>query len=55
MKKKIIQHFATEEFYKDSDGYWLVLKTGYSYFGCSVIHAETLKRVWTDLKQITKN
>jgi hypothetical protein len=54
MKKKIEKHFATEEFYKDSDGYWVVLKTGYTYFGCEVVHELTLKRIWFALTSIEK-
>jgi len=52
MKEKIMQHIAVEQFYQDSDGYWVVLKDGYEWFGCVSIHEYTLKAVWNSLKDI---
>lgn len=54
MKKKILQHIAVEQFYEDSDGYWVILKNGYEWYGVTCIHEDTLHRVWEMLKSITK-
>ena len=52
MKKKIQQHVAVEELYRDSDGWWVVLKDGYNYFGCCAIRQDTLTSLYGSLSQI---
>jgi len=54
MKKKILTHKAVEEFYHDSDGYWVVLKDGYEWFGSTCVHEYTMKDVWESLQSLTK-
>lgn len=54
MKKKIIKHDAVEEFYEDNDGYWVVLKDGYEWFGATCIHEYTISDVWNSLQSLTK-
>ena len=54
MKKKILQHKAVEQFYQDSDGYWVVLRDGFEWFGATCVHEYTLKDVWESLQSLTK-
>lgn len=54
MFEKIKNHFAVEEIYKDSDGYWVILKNGFEWFGGCSIHEYTLTRCYSQLKSITK-
>jgi hypothetical protein len=54
MYEKIKKHFAVEQIYKDSDGWWVILNDGYEFFGCVSIHEYTLTRCWSALKSITK-
>jgi hypothetical protein len=54
MKKKILTHKAVEEFYHDSDGYWVVLKDGYEWFGSTCVHEYNMKDVWESLQSLTK-
>ena len=53
MKKKILQHTAVEQFYQDSDGYWIVLKDGYEWFGSTCVHEYALNDVWQSLQSLT--
>lgn len=53
MQKKILKHKAVEELYKDNDGWWIVLKDGYEWYGCASIHEYTLARCWEALQSIT--
>lgn len=52
MKKKIQQHVAVEELYRDSDGWWVVLKDGYNYLGCCSFRQNTLTSIKDSLSQI---
>jgi hypothetical protein len=56
MKKKILNHPAVESLYKDDDewGYWCELKTNFIYpeMECSLIHEQTLKRIWKCLRAV---
>ena len=52
MKKKILSHFAVEELYYDSDGWWIVLKDGYNYCGQCSIRENTLTRLASYLQFI---
>jgi hypothetical protein len=52
MKKKIEQHFAIEELYCDSDGWWAVLRDGYNYNGSCAIRQDTIKRIYESLPEI---
>jgi hypothetical protein len=54
MTKRILKHNAVQELYKDGDGYWVVLKDGYEWFGCVSIHEYTLTRICNALKLINK-
>lgn len=45
MKKRILSHKAVEELYKDSDGWWMVLKDGFNYQGLCAIREDTLTRL----------
>jgi hypothetical protein len=55
MKKKILSHPAVEEFYEDSDGYWVNLKDNYRWYGCVAIHQATLSRILNSLKYELEN
>jgi len=52
MKSKIISHIAVEELYSDQDGWWIVLKDGYNYFGCCSFREDSLRRLYDSLSQV---
>jgi hypothetical protein len=50
LKEKIKSNPLVEEFYQDSDGYWVNLIDGYTWFGCCAIRQNTLSRLWLSLQ-----
>lgn len=50
MQNKIRNHKFVEELYKDSDGWWVILKDGYNYQGQCSLRENTLIRLCQCLK-----
>tara|TARA_R100000664_G_C2745889_1_gene133664 strand:+ start:916 stop:1104 length:189 start_codon:yes stop_codon:yes gene_type:complete len=54
LNKIIKKDKRIESYYKDLDGYWLVLKDGYNWDGCGTIHEDTIKEVLKQIPNIEK-
>lgn len=56
MKRSIMDYIPKKKrdwvdyFWKDSDGYWLILKPQYRFMGAHTIHNWTIKGVLEDLR-----
>lgn len=47
-------HPQIKSWFRDSDGYWIMLHEGWQSDGCHSIHGETLHEVRTDLRSLRR-
>jgi len=49
--QRIKNHNAVDEIYFDCDGWWINLKDGFKWCGCSLMHEYTLTKLWNALRK----
>ena len=53
--EKIKQDVRVDSVYKDSDGWWLILKDGYNWMSGQIIHEYTIKDLYESLRIVRAN